>query len=109
MVESESVQKTKNFAPVEVRFLALEGCETGLNNEELAELAKVSSTTIVQYCGVCQNRGTSAPCRKPSTPRSRGICTAITQRIVDYRKKHLSHGGQAFGSLDSSRAQAVRF
>lgn len=90
--EKDLGRKPKNFAPLEVKLLAMEGREAGLSNEELSELAHVGPTTIEKWWGIYQAGGTPALSRKPSTPEARRRCRALTARILAHRKEHPEHG-----------------
>lgn len=91
-VELDPERKAKNFAPLEVKLLAMEAVEAGLSSEELAGLAKVSSTTIDKWWSVYQEGGKEALCRKPSTPNARRTCKVLQERIVAHRKEHPERG-----------------
>jgi transposase InsO family protein len=85
-------RKPKNFAPLEVKLLAIEGREAGLSNEELAELAKVSATTINKWWSIYQEGGKEALYQKPSAPGARRTCKVLLDRIVAHRKEHPERG-----------------
>lgn len=90
--EPDLGRKPKNFAPLEVKLLAIEGREAGLSNEELAELTKVSATTINKWWSIYQEGGKEALYQKPSTPAVRRTCKVLLDRIVAHRKEHPERG-----------------
>ncbi len=78
--------------PMEVRLLAVRGCEAGLAAKEMAKLADVSASTISKWCAIYRKEGVDGLARRPSAGTTRKICRALEERITTHREAHPEHG-----------------
>jgi transposase len=77
---------------MEVKPLALEGLEVGLNAEEVGELAGVSGTTVSKWRGQYAEGGVPPMSRRASSIGVRHQCSALEEKTLAHRKAHPEHG-----------------
>ena len=82
----------RRAVPLEVKILAMEACESGLERGEVANLAGVSKTTIDNWCRAWREGGAQGLARRPASKTTRKVCDALTERIVEHRQEHPEHG-----------------
>ncbi len=82
----------RRAVPLEVKILAMEACESGLERGEVAKLAGVSKTTIDNWCRAWRKDGAQGLARRPASKATRKVCDAMVERIVEHRQEHPEHG-----------------
>lgn len=78
--------------PLEVKLLAIEALENGLERKEVAPLIGVTPTTLGAWHKSYREGGVSALTRQASSIAVRKQCSKLEERIVAHRQEHPEHG-----------------
>lgn len=78
--------------PFEMKLMAVEARQAGMEAGEIAGLMGVSTTTVQNWSREYLEGGERALCRKPALLAHRKICETIRDKIIEYRKAHPEHG-----------------
>jgi len=84
--------RRRGAIPMEIRLLSVQACESGLTGKEVATLAGVSQATVHAWNRVYREHGLAGLAKRSRSASTRRICTALEERIKDYRREHPQHG-----------------
>lgn len=81
-----------NRFSVEVKLLAAQALEAGMDRGEVAQLVGASSCTIDKWQKLYQEKGSEGLVRQGTPPSTRKLCEALESRIEQFRRDHPEAG-----------------
>jgi len=80
------------MTPLEIKLLALEAIQHGLNRSEVAEIIGVAAVTVSSWQKRYDAEGLAGLYRHPSSKKARARCRHLEERILAHRSEHPDHG-----------------
>jgi len=78
--------------PLEVKVLCMEAIDAGLEPKEVAKLAEVSKSSLLNWRTQWRKAGASGLARKSAYKTSRRLAKKLEERIIAHRQEHPEHG-----------------
>jgi transposase InsO family protein len=87
-------RSTRRSPPLamEVKLLAIEALEGGVDKEDIAAVIGVGASTVSAWYKQYRDGGVQGLCRRASSIAVRKQCTKLEERIVAHRKETPNHG-----------------
>jgi transposase InsO family protein len=79
-------------AALEVKLLAIEALENGIDRKDLADVVGVEPSTLASWHKQYREVGVGGLCRRASSISVRQQCTRLEEQILAHRREHPEHG-----------------